>query len=81
MPRPVSVWPCVDTDSLPLEDQPLSKLKESDRCSASENLYLDALSLDDEQEEPPLSRRPERTLRSRLPEVSLVLCTLLSCVS
>ncbi|XP_023418467.2 microtubule cross-linking factor 1 isoform X6 [Cavia porcellus] len=68
VPRPVSVWPCVDTDSLPLEDQPLSKLKESDRCSASENLYLDALSLDDEQEEPPLSRRPERTLRSRLPE-------------
>ncbi|CAH6792020.1 Mtcl1 [Phodopus roborovskii] len=50
--RPASMWPCVDTDS-PFEDRPLSKLKESDRCSASENLYLDALSLDDEPEDPP----------------------------
>ncbi|XP_015865421.3 microtubule cross-linking factor 1 isoform X5 [Peromyscus maniculatus bairdii] len=52
-PRPVSIWPCADTDSIPFEDRPLSKLKESDRCSASENLYLDALSLDDEPEDPP----------------------------
>nr|XP_048291309.1 microtubule cross-linking factor 1 isoform X4 [Myodes glareolus] len=52
-PRPVSVWPCADTDSIPFEDRPLSKLKESDRCSASENLYLDALSMDDEPEDPP----------------------------
>lgn len=51
-PRPVSMWPCEDTDSIPFEDRPLSKLKESDRCSASENLYLDALSLDDEPEGP-----------------------------
>ncbi|XP_063123408.1 microtubule cross-linking factor 1 isoform X4 [Rattus norvegicus] len=51
--RPVSMWPCEDTDSIPFEDRPLSKLKESDRCSASENLYLDALSLDDDSEDPP----------------------------
>ncbi|XP_021563670.1 microtubule cross-linking factor 1 isoform X2 [Carlito syrichta] len=67
MPRPVAVWPCADTDSIPFEDRPLSKLKESDRCSASENLYLDALSLDDEPEEQP-PRRPEREFRNCLPE-------------
>ncbi|XP_054174340.1 microtubule cross-linking factor 1 isoform X10 [Homo sapiens] len=67
MPRPVAMWPCADADSIPFEDRPLSKLKESDRCSASENLYLDALSLDDEPEEPP-AHRPEREFRNRLPE-------------
>ncbi|XP_052048659.1 microtubule cross-linking factor 1 isoform X2 [Apodemus sylvaticus] len=51
--RPVSMWPCEDTDSIPFEDRPLSKLKESDRCSASENLYLDALSLEEDPEDPP----------------------------
>ncbi|KAM5222011.1 microtubule cross-linking factor 1 [Ctenodactylus gundi] len=66
-PRPVAMWPCADSDSLPFDDRPLSKLKESDRCSASENLYLDALSLDDEPEEPP-PRRPEREFRNCLPE-------------
>ncbi|XP_012882614.1 PREDICTED: microtubule cross-linking factor 1 [Dipodomys ordii] len=65
--RPVSMWPCVDTDSVTFEDRPLSKLKESDRCSASENLYLDALSLDEEPEEPPPCR-PEREFRNCLPE-------------
>nr|XP_051708096.1 microtubule cross-linking factor 1 isoform X1 [Oryctolagus cuniculus] len=63
----VAMWPCADTDSLPFEDRPLSKLKESDRCSASENLYLDALSLDDEPEEPP-PHRPERDFRNCGPE-------------
>ncbi|CAO2616752.1 Microtubule cross-linking factor 1 [Lemmus lemmus] len=63
-PRPVSMWPCADTDSIPFEDRPLSKLKESDRCSASENLYLDALSMDDEPEDPP-------PLRNCLAKVSL----------
>lgn len=58
------MWPCEDTDSIPFEDRPLSKLKESDRCSASENLYLDALSLDDEPEGP-------SPLRDCLAEVSL----------
>ncbi|XP_071458570.1 microtubule cross-linking factor 1 isoform X1 [Marmota flaviventris] len=67
MPRPMAIWPCADTDSIPFEDRPLSKLKESDRCSASENLYLDALSLDDEPEEL-LPHRPERDFRNCLPE-------------
>ena len=62
--RPVSMWPCEDADSIPFEDRPLSKLKESDRCSASENLYLDALSLDDDPGDPP-------PLRNCLAEVSL----------
>ncbi|XP_019653470.2 microtubule cross-linking factor 1 isoform X9 [Ailuropoda melanoleuca] len=67
MPRPMGIWPCVDTDSTPFEDRPLSKLKESDRCSARENLYLDALSLDDEPEEPP-ARGPQREFRNCLPQ-------------
>ncbi|XP_045880889.1 microtubule cross-linking factor 1 isoform X3 [Meles meles] len=67
MPRPLGVWPCADTDSAPFEDRPLSKLKESDRCSARENLYLDALSLDDEPEEPP-ARGPQREFRNCLPQ-------------
>lgn len=70
MPRPLGMWPCADTDSTPFEDRPLSKLKESDRCSARENLYLDALSLDDEPEEPP-ARGPQREFRNCLPQVGL----------
>uniref|UniRef100_A0A8C3WI94 Microtubule crosslinking factor 1 n=1 Tax=Catagonus wagneri TaxID=51154 RepID=A0A8C3WI94_9CETA len=61
------MWPCTDADSTTFEDRPLSKLKESDRCSARENLYLDALSLDDESEEP-LARGPQREFRNRFPE-------------
>ncbi|KAF5919250.1 hypothetical protein HPG69_003890 [Diceros bicornis minor] len=67
VPRTLGMWPCVDTDSTPFEDRPLSKLKESDRCSARENLYLDALSLDDEPEEPP-AHGPQREFRNCLPE-------------
>ncbi|XP_072591002.1 microtubule cross-linking factor 1 isoform X10 [Vulpes vulpes] len=67
MPRPLGMWSCADTDSTPFEDRPLSKLKESDRCSARENLYLDALSLDDEPEEPP-ARGPQREFRNCLPQ-------------
>uniref|UniRef100_A0A8C0RYV4 Microtubule crosslinking factor 1 n=1 Tax=Canis lupus familiaris TaxID=9615 RepID=A0A8C0RYV4_CANLF len=67
MPRPLGMWSCADTDSTPFEDRPLSKLKESDRCSARENLYLDALSLDDEPEEPP-AREPQREFRNCLPQ-------------
>lgn len=70
VPHPVGMWPCTDVDSTPLEDRPLSKLKESDRCSARENLYLDALSLDDEPEEPPASG-PQREFRNCLPKVGL----------
>ncbi|XP_037364724.1 microtubule cross-linking factor 1 isoform X2 [Talpa occidentalis] len=67
VPCPVGVWPCVDADSTSFEDRPLSKLKESDRCSARENLYLDALSLDDEPEEPS-ARDPHLEFRNCLPE-------------
>uniref|UniRef100_A0A8C4L1K4 Microtubule crosslinking factor 1 n=1 Tax=Equus asinus TaxID=9793 RepID=A0A8C4L1K4_EQUAS len=67
VPRPLGLWPCSDTDSVPFDDRPLSKLKESDRCSARENLYLDTLSLDDEPEEPP-ARGPQREFGNCLPE-------------
>ncbi|KAM8782312.1 microtubule cross-linking factor 1 isoform 3-T3 [Rhynchonycteris naso] len=67
LPRALGMWPCTDSDSAPFEDRPLSKLKESDRCSARENLYLDALSLEDEPEEPPACR-PQREFRNCLPE-------------
>ena len=69
-PRPTGMWPCIDTDSNAFEDRPLSKLKESDRCSARENLYLDTLSLDDEPEEPP-AHGPQREFRNCFHEVSL----------
>uniref|UniRef100_A0A8D1VYA1 Microtubule crosslinking factor 1 n=1 Tax=Sus scrofa TaxID=9823 RepID=A0A8D1VYA1_PIG len=61
------MWPCSDADSTAFEDRPLSKLKESDRCSARENLYLDALSLDDAPEEP-LAHGPQREFRNCFPE-------------
>ncbi|XP_052606152.1 microtubule cross-linking factor 1 isoform X3 [Peromyscus californicus insignis] len=77
-PRPVSIWPCADTDSIPFEDRPLSKLKESDRCSASENLYLDALSLDDEPEDPPPLRnclaKEEESCKGNLQRAVSVSC-------
>lgn len=69
-PCPAGMWPCMDTDSSAFEDRPLSKLKESDRCSARENLYLDTLSLDDESEEPP-ALGPQREFRNCFREVSL----------
>ncbi|XP_015976452.2 microtubule cross-linking factor 1 isoform X6 [Rousettus aegyptiacus] len=67
VPRLVGVWPCTDAEPIPLEDRPLSKLKESDRCSARENLYLDALILEEDPEES-AARGPQRELRSCLPE-------------
>lgn len=70
MPQPLGMWPCTESDSTSFEDRPLSKLKESDRCSARENLYLDALSLEDEPEEPP-ARGPQKEFRNCLPQVGL----------
>uniref|UniRef100_A0A8C3KBZ5 Microtubule crosslinking factor 1 n=1 Tax=Calidris pygmaea TaxID=425635 RepID=A0A8C3KBZ5_9CHAR len=35
-----------DSDAIQFDDRSLSKLKESDRCSATENLFLESLSLD-----------------------------------
>ncbi|XP_058133359.1 microtubule cross-linking factor 1 isoform X2 [Dasypus novemcinctus] len=66
-PRAVGAWPCPGVDAVPFEDRPLAKLKESDRCSASENLYLDALVLDEEPEEPPPCRL-DREFRNCRPE-------------
>ncbi|XP_066435658.1 microtubule cross-linking factor 1 isoform X3 [Eleutherodactylus coqui] len=50
-----------DSDDVPFEEQLLPKLKGTDRCSGSENLFLDALSLDsaDEADLPQL-RKLER---------------------
>ncbi|XP_036178092.1 microtubule cross-linking factor 1 isoform X2 [Myotis myotis] len=65
VPQPLGMWPCTESDSTPFEDRPLSKLKESDRCSARENLYLDAL--EDEPQEPP-ARGPQKEFRNCLPQ-------------
>lgn len=50
-----------DSDDVPFEERSHFKLKETDRCSATENLFLDALSLDslDDADVPP-PRKLER---------------------
>ncbi|XP_078544254.1 microtubule cross-linking factor 1 isoform X3 [Lissotriton helveticus] len=50
-----------DSDDVPYEERSHFKLKETDRCSATENLFLDALSLDslDDADVPP-PRKLER---------------------
>nr|XP_033789936.1 LOW QUALITY PROTEIN: microtubule cross-linking factor 1 [Geotrypetes seraphini] len=59
VPHPLEIRSISDSDTLQFEEPPLSKLKESDRCSATENLFLDSLSLDclDESDAPPSHRR------------------------
>ncbi|XP_042319035.1 LOW QUALITY PROTEIN: microtubule cross-linking factor 1 [Sceloporus undulatus] len=54
VPRPMGSRSYSDSDTVRFEDRTLSKLKESDRCTATENLFLDTLSLDspDDSEEP-----------------------------
>ncbi|XP_075682530.1 microtubule cross-linking factor 1 [Rhinoderma darwinii] len=50
-----------DSDEMPFEEQLLPKLKGTDRCSGSENLFLDALSLDSADEaDLPQPRKLER---------------------
>eukprot|EP00075_Anas_platyrhynchos_P018590 XP_027307843.1 microtubule cross-linking factor 1 isoform X9 [Anas platyrhynchos] len=53
VPRPMGSRSYSDSDAIQFDDRSLSKLKESDRCSATENLFLESLSLDspDEAEE------------------------------
>uniref|UniRef100_A0A8D2Q8B2 Microtubule crosslinking factor 1 n=1 Tax=Varanus komodoensis TaxID=61221 RepID=A0A8D2Q8B2_VARKO len=54
-----------DSDTMQFEDRSLSKLKESDRCTATENLFLDTLSLnspDDSDEIQPQKLERERFL-------------------
>uniref|UniRef100_A0A452GL90 Uncharacterized protein n=1 Tax=Gopherus agassizii TaxID=38772 RepID=A0A452GL90_9SAUR len=63
VPHPVGARSYSDSDAIQFDDQSLSKLKESDRCTATENLFLDSLSLDspDESDEP----RPQRLEREK----------------
>ncbi|NXN96227.1 MTCL1 factor, partial [Rhinopomastus cyanomelas] len=46
VPRPMGSRSYSDSDAIQFEDRSLAKLKESDRCSATENLFLESLSLD-----------------------------------
>uniref|UniRef100_A0A6J0TKX5 Microtubule cross-linking factor 1 isoform X2 n=1 Tax=Pogona vitticeps TaxID=103695 RepID=A0A6J0TKX5_9SAUR len=65
VPRPVGSRSYSDSDTMQFEDRSLSKLKESDRCTATENLFLDTLSLDspDDSDEPhPQKSEQERFL-------------------
>ncbi|KAH0617812.1 hypothetical protein JD844_016426 [Phrynosoma platyrhinos] len=63
VPHPVGSRSYSDSDTVRFEDRTLSKLKESDRCTATENLFLDTLSLDspDDSEEP----HPQQLERER----------------
>ncbi|XP_054669963.1 microtubule cross-linking factor 1 isoform X6 [Grus americana] len=46
MSRPMGSRSYSDSDAIQFDDRSVSKLKESDRCSATENLFLESLSLD-----------------------------------
>ncbi|XP_074800725.1 microtubule cross-linking factor 1 isoform X5 [Natator depressus] len=63
VPHPMGTRSYSDSDAIQFDDQSLSKLKESDRCTATENLFLDSLSLDspDESDE----SRPQRLEREK----------------
>ncbi|KAK9403401.1 Microtubule crosslinking factor 1 [Crotalus adamanteus] len=54
VPHPLGSRSYSDSETMQFEDRSLSKLKESDRCTATENLFLDTLSLDspDDSDEP-----------------------------
>ncbi|XP_013919752.1 PREDICTED: microtubule cross-linking factor 1 isoform X2 [Thamnophis sirtalis] len=61
VPHPLGSRSCSDSEATQFEDRSLCKLKESDRCTATENLFLDTLSLDspDDSDEPQ-SQKGER---------------------
>ncbi|XP_027506572.1 microtubule cross-linking factor 1 isoform X7 [Corapipo altera] len=63
VPRPMGSRSYSDSDTIQFDDRSLSKLKESDRCSGTENLFLESLSLDspDESDE----HRPRQLERER----------------
>ncbi|XP_053876399.1 microtubule cross-linking factor 1 isoform X1 [Malaclemys terrapin pileata] len=63
VPHPMGARSYSDSDAIQFDVQSLSKLKESDRCTATENLFLDSLSLDspDESDEP----QPQRLEREK----------------
>lgn len=46
VPRSMGSRSYSDSDTIQFDERALSKLKESDRCSATENLFLESLSLD-----------------------------------
>lgn len=50
VPRSMGSRSYSDSDTIQFDDRSLSKLKESDRCSATENLFLESLSLDSPEE-------------------------------
>ncbi|KAM4687614.1 LOW QUALITY PROTEIN: microtubule cross-linking factor 1 [Discoglossus pictus] len=50
MPHSLGARSFSDSDDMPFEEQLLPKLRGMDRCSGSENLFLDALSLDSVEE-------------------------------
>lgn len=61
VPRTMGSRSYSDSDAIQFEDRSLSKLKESDRCSATENLFLESLSLDSpDASDEPGSRQLER---------------------
>uniref|UniRef100_A0A6I8NP61 Microtubule crosslinking factor 1 n=1 Tax=Ornithorhynchus anatinus TaxID=9258 RepID=A0A6I8NP61_ORNAN len=59
LPLPMGKRAYSDSDAAQFEDRTLSRLKDTDRCTATENLFLDVLSLDDEPDDPQ-PRRLER---------------------
>uniref|UniRef100_A0A7M4ETQ2 Microtubule crosslinking factor 1 n=1 Tax=Crocodylus porosus TaxID=8502 RepID=A0A7M4ETQ2_CROPO len=70
VPRPMGTRSYSDSDAIQFDDRSLSKLKESDRCTATENLFLESLSLDspDESEEPQPRRLEQEKFLTCLPE-------------
>uniref|UniRef100_F7GLR4 Microtubule crosslinking factor 1 n=1 Tax=Monodelphis domestica TaxID=13616 RepID=F7GLR4_MONDO len=57
-------WSYSDPDPMQYGDHTLSKLKHSDRCSATENIYLDALALDEPNA--PKPRKEEENYKGNL---------------
>ncbi|XP_056339636.1 microtubule cross-linking factor 1 isoform X6 [Oenanthe melanoleuca] len=63
-PRPAGSRSYSDSDTGQLDGRALAKLKESDRCSGTENLFLESLSLDSRHE--PGEHRPRQLERDKL---------------
>ncbi|NXA33555.1 MTCL1 factor, partial [Eudromia elegans] len=63
LPRAMGARSYSDSDAIQFDDRSLSKLKESDRCTATENLFLESLSLDSPDE--PEEHRPRQAEREK----------------
>ncbi|XP_054842043.1 microtubule cross-linking factor 1 [Eublepharis macularius] len=70
VPHPMGSRSYSDSDTMQFEDRSLSKLKESDRCTATENLFLDTLSLDspDDADEPQSQKLEQEKILSCVSE-------------